>query len=69
MAPKEVDFYLRTVGEVTYPPRVGRRVVYMLFAKVVCPGGHLRRQEEGDFEGEQRGWVTHILLTLGADCV
>lgn len=34
-------------GEVTYPPEVGRRVVYMLFAKVVCPGGHLRRQEGG----------------------
>lgn len=46
VAPKEMDFYLGT-GEVTYPPEVGRRVVYMLFAKVVCPGGHLRRQEGG----------------------
>lgn len=69
MAPKEVDFYLGT-GEVTYPPEVGRRMVYSL----LCQGRLLWRSSEkargrGDFEGEQRGWVTHILLTLGADCV
>ena len=69
VAPKELDFYLGT-GEVTYPPEVRRRVVYILLYQGRLPWRSSEKARgRGNFEGEPRGWVIHILLTLGADCV
>ena len=66
MAPKEMDFYLGT-GEVTYPPEVGRRVVYML----LCQGCLPWRSSEGKGWGallgrlvalEVKSWSTHMFI-------